>query len=94
MGTESYILAGLADSEQASFSSSCHGAGRRMSRHQATRKWSGRDVIGRLAANGILVRSPSFRGVAEEALAPIKMSRSCDAAHRARLSLKVAACSR
>ena len=92
MGTESYILAGLPEGEQASFSSSCHGAGRRMSRHQATRQWSGRDVIDRLASRGILVRSPSFRGVAEEAPGAYKdVAAVVDAAHRAHLSRKVAA---
>jgi tRNA-splicing ligase RtcB len=38
-----------------------------MSRHQATRTWSGRRVVDDLAARGILIRSPSMRGVAEEA---------------------------
>jgi len=67
MGTASWILAGCASGEQASFSSACHGAGRRMSRHQATRTWTGRDIVARLAAEGVLVRSPSLRGIAEEA---------------------------
>ena len=47
--------------------SACHGAGRAMSRRQATRQWKGRQVVDELAARGILVRSPSWRGVAEEA---------------------------
>jgi len=38
-----------------------------MSRHAALRKWSGRKIVDDLAARGILVRSPSSRGVAEEA---------------------------
>lgn len=67
MGTASYILAGVPESESLSFSSACHGAGRSMSRHQATRTWKGRQVIDELAERGILIRSPSQRGVAEEA---------------------------
>jgi tRNA-splicing ligase RtcB len=67
MGTASYILAGVESSESLSYSSACHGAGRNMSRHQATRTWKGRQVIDELAARGILIRSPSPRGVAEEA---------------------------
>ncbi len=67
MGTGSFVLAGLASSEGKSFSSACHGAGRAMSRHQAGRQWSGRRVVDDLAAGGILIRSPSLRGVAEEA---------------------------
>jgi len=67
MGTSSYILAGEAGSEQKAFSSACHGAGRAMSRHAALKQWSGRKVVDDLAAQGILIRSPSTRGVAEEA---------------------------
>jgi tRNA-splicing ligase RtcB len=67
MGTGSYVLAGVAESEQRAFSSACHGAGRAMSRHQALRTWKGRQVVDELAGRGILIRSPSSRGVAEEA---------------------------
>jgi tRNA-splicing ligase RtcB len=67
MGTGSYILAGMATSEPKAFSSACHGAGRAMSRHAAARIWKGRKVVDDLAAEGIIVRSPSSRGIAEEA---------------------------
>ncbi|WP_139557217.1 RtcB family protein [Methylotetracoccus oryzae] len=67
MGTASYILAGMAGNARLSYASACHGAGRSMSRHQATRTWSGRQVVDTLAECGILIRSPSYRGVAEEA---------------------------
>jgi tRNA-splicing ligase RtcB (3'-phosphate/5'-hydroxy nucleic acid ligase) len=67
MGTSSWILVGTREGEALSFSSACHGAGRAMSRHQATRQWRGRAVVDELAARGIEVRSPSLRGVAEEA---------------------------
>lgn len=67
MGTASYILAGTEDAMQLAFGSACHGAGRTMSRRQATRRWNGREVIDSLAARGIIIRSPSRRGVAEEA---------------------------
>jgi tRNA-splicing ligase RtcB len=67
MGTASYVLAGSAGPDDHAFGSACHGAGRRMSRHEATRRWKGRAVIDELAGRGILVRSPSQRGVAEEA---------------------------
>jgi tRNA-splicing ligase RtcB len=91
MGTGSYILVGTEKGEQLSFSSSCHGAGRAMSRHQATRTWRGRKVIDELAGRGILIRSPSMRGVAEEAPGAYKdVSAVVDAAHDAGLSRKVA----
>ena len=67
MGTESWVLAGMDSSERMAWSSACHGAGRRMSRTQARKRWRGRQVVEDLARGGITVRSPSWRGVAEEA---------------------------
>jgi len=67
MGTGSYILAGEKSSETKAFSSACHGAGRALSRHAALKQWSGRKIVDDLAAQGILIRSPSMRGIAEEA---------------------------
>jgi tRNA-splicing ligase RtcB len=91
MGTASYVLVGTTDSERLSFSSSCHGAGRAMSRHEATRRWKGRQVVDDLAARGILVRSPSLRGIAEEAPGAYKdVSAVVEAADRAGLSRIVA----
>ena len=91
MGTASYILVGTAVGESRSFSSSCHGAGRRMSRHQATKQWKGRELIDYLASQGILIRSPSYRGVAEEAPGAYKdVSVVVNAADKAGLSKKVA----
>jgi len=91
MGTESWVLAGTRESMQRSFGSSCHGAGRKMSRHQATKQWQGRDVIQTLAHRGISIRATGIRGVAEEAPGAYKdVSEVVDAAHRAGLSRKVA----
>src|SRR5512134_3242170 len=66
MGTGSYILAGTAESESRAWSSASHGAGRAMSRNKALRRWRGRAVVDDLGAKGILIRSQSMRGVAEE----------------------------
>jgi tRNA-splicing ligase RtcB len=91
MGTESYVLVGTTESEQRSFSSACHGAGRAMSRHQATRQWRGRELVDQLAERGILIRSPSLRGIAEEAPGAYKdVSAVVDASHQAGLARKVA----
>ncbi|MBI4262790.1 MAG: RtcB family protein [Acidobacteria bacterium] len=91
MGTASYVLVGTPVAERLSFSSSCHGAGRAMSRHQALRTWHGRQVVDELAARGIIVRSPSSRGVAEEAPGAYKdVGAVVDAADAAGLSRKVA----
>ena len=91
MGTSSYVLCGTKESEQRSFSSACHGAGRAMSRTQASKHWQGRSVVDELAARGIIIRSPSMRGVAEEApLAYKDVSAVVDVADRAGLARKVA----
>jgi tRNA-splicing ligase RtcB len=91
MGTASYILAGTHEGMTHAFGSACHGAGRSMSRHQALRQWQGRDVIEHLASRGIVIRSPSMRGVAEEAPGAYKdVSAVADAADQAKLAHKVA----
>jgi tRNA-splicing ligase RtcB len=91
MGTGSHVLAGTAESEALSFASACHGAGRSMSRRQAFKSWHGRQVVDELAERGILVRSPSSRGVAEEAPGAYKdVDAVVDAADRAGLARKVA----
>jgi len=91
MGTESYVLAGLAESESRSFSSACHGAGRAMSRHQAAKQWRGRQLVDELAERGILIRSQSSRGVAEEAPGAYKdVTTVVDSAEHVGLARKVA----
>jgi tRNA-splicing ligase RtcB len=91
MGTGSYVLAGTKESEALAFSSACHGAGRAMSRHQALRTWKGRAVVDDLAARGIIIKSPSLRGIAEEAPEAYKdVSAVVDAADAAGLARKVA----
>jgi tRNA-splicing ligase RtcB len=67
MGTSSAIMVGPATRPERAFASACHGAGRRLSRRQALKKFSGRAVVDALRARGIIVKSPSQRGVAEEA---------------------------
>jgi tRNA-splicing ligase RtcB len=91
MGTASYVLAGTTAGESLSYSSACHGAGRAMSRHRAYKTWRGRQVIDELAARGILIRSPSGRGVAEEAPGAYKdVTAVVNAADAAGLARKVA----
>lgn len=91
MGTCSYILVGTEQSESRAFSSACHGAGRQMSRHQALKSWIGRQVVDELKARGVIVRSPSMRGVAEEAPGAYKdVTAVVDAADEAGLARKVA----
>jgi tRNA-splicing ligase RtcB len=65
MGTASHILAGIPDG--GAFHSTCHGAGRVMSRHAATRRIQGSQLRARLEGAGVAVRASSMRGLAEEA---------------------------
>ena len=67
MGTASYVLSGLATSMERSFGSSCHGAGRRLSRHAAARAFQYDAVTHALRDRGIVVRSATREGVTEEA---------------------------
>lgn len=91
MGTSSHILVGTRESETLAFSSACHGAGRSMSRSQARRTWRGSEVAKELAVRGIEVRSPSRRGVAEEAPGAYKdVAAVVEAAHQVGLARKVA----
>jgi len=66
MGTASYVLTGTEKGEEAFFST-CHGAGRTMSRKEATRRMSGQEVVKKLESKGVICKCWSFRGIAEEA---------------------------
>jgi len=90
MGTASYVLAGTKTGEGAFFST-CHGAGRTMSRHEAVRRISGQEVIKSLESKGIIVKCWSLRGIAEEAPMAYKdVDEVVDVVHQAGLSKKVA----
>jgi tRNA-splicing ligase RtcB len=91
MGTASYVLAGTEESMRLAFGSACHGAGRAMSRHEALKRWRGRQVVDDLASRGIVIRSHSQRGVAEEAPGAYKdVTEVVNAADDANLARKVA----
>jgi len=90
MGTYSYILHGVKEGERAFFSS-CHGAGRAMSRTAAKKKFWGQTLIKELEAKGIYVRAHSMSGLAEEApLAYKAVEEVVEAIHNANLARKVA----
>ncbi|MGZ4395751.1 MAG: RtcB family protein [Gaiellaceae bacterium] len=67
MGTASFVLAGEPGSLERSFGSTCHGAGRRMSRTGARKQIGGAQLRRELEAQGIVVRCASNKGLAEEA---------------------------
>lgn len=91
MGTESYVLVGTGEGERLAFSSACHGAGRSMSRTQATKLWQGRRLVDELRERGVLIRTRSYRGVAEEAPGAYKnVNAVAEAAEQAKLARRVA----
>lgn len=67
MGTSSWVLVGTDESMKRSFGSTCHGAGRVMSRHEAKRQVRGETLKKDLETQGIHVRAGSLAGLAEEA---------------------------
>lgn len=90
MGSESYVLVGTKESEEA-FGSTCHGAGRVLSRHEALKRYRGEQIIKELRDRGIYVHPASFKVAAEEAPDAYKDVRKVvDVAHGAGLSRKVA----
>jgi tRNA-splicing ligase RtcB len=90
MGTPSYVLVGTKEAKEA-FYSTCHGAGRTMSRQAAIKRVRGEEVVKRLKEKGILIKCWSMRGIAEEApLAYKNIDEVIEVVHQAGLSKKVA----
>jgi tRNA-splicing ligase RtcB (3'-phosphate/5'-hydroxy nucleic acid ligase) len=91
MGTSSFVLAGEPGSLERSFGSTCHGAGRTLSRTGARKQIQGADLRRQLEAQGIVVRSASNKGLAEEApFAYKQVERVVEVVERARLARRVA----
>jgi tRNA-splicing ligase RtcB len=91
MGTASYVLVGTEEAMTSSFGSTCHGAGRVLSRKAAKRQIRGDKLKAELEAQGIKVRAGSMPGLAEEAPAAYKdIERVVNVVHRTGLARKVA----
>jgi tRNA-splicing ligase RtcB len=91
MGRASWVLAGQQGSMEQTFGSSCHGAGRVMSRKAAVRSAKGRRIDQELARDGVVARSRSRQGLAEEQPAAYKdVSLVVEAVERAGLANRVA----
>jgi tRNA-splicing ligase RtcB len=91
MGTASYILVGTELAMSETFGSSCHGAGRAMSRTQAKRETSADELLKQMKGKGIFVRGQSKAGLAEEKPDAYKdVNRVVDAVHGAGIARKVA----
>jgi tRNA-splicing ligase RtcB len=91
MGTASWVLVGTEGSMRQTFGSTCHGAGRTMSRRQAKREVRGTELRQGLEAEGIRVRAGSMAGLAEEAPIAYKdVDRVIEVVHNAGIARKVA----
>jgi tRNA-splicing ligase RtcB len=91
MGRCSYVLVGTQQAYGETFGSTCHGAGRVMSRHQAKKTAAGRSITKELEAKGIYVRGASHATIAEEIPEAYKdVSNVVDCVHGAGIGKKVA----
>jgi tRNA-splicing ligase RtcB len=91
MGTGSYVLAGTEIAMKETFGSTCHGAGRMLSRHAAIRATKGRDLFKEFEKRGIIVRSRGRETLQEEAPEAYKdIDKVVGIVHGAGLSKKVA----
>ena len=91
MGRCSYVLVGTKKAMEETFGSTCHGAGRVMSRHQAIKAAKGRAVARELEDKGIIVKGASQGTIAEEIPEAYKdVTGVVNVVHHAGISLKVA----
>ncbi|OLB11206.1 MAG: RNA-splicing ligase RtcB [Gemmatimonadetes bacterium 13_2_20CM_70_9] len=91
MGRYSYVLVGTAGAFRETFGSSCHGAGRRLSRHKAKQLARPRNIPKELEARGIVVRAATRATVDEEMPEAYKdVARVVDVVHAAGIGRKVA----
>ena len=91
MGRASWVLVGMPGSMEKSFGSSCHGAGRVMSRTAAIQHAQGRRIDRELAEKGVIAKCRSWKGLAEEQPAAYKdVSQVVQVVQRAGLAKKVA----
>jgi tRNA-splicing ligase RtcB len=90
MGTYSYVLHGTDKAMRETFGSALHGAGRTMSRNQATKQFRADQLTERLSKQGIVIRGHSKRGLAEEAPGAYKdVQEVVDIMHEAGIIRKV-----
>ena len=91
MGRCSWVLVGTARGSEETFGSTCHGAGRLLSRHAAKKRARGRSIVREMEERGVVVRSDGYDTLAEEMPEAYKdVSEVVDVVQRAGLSRKVA----
>lgn len=91
MGRYSFIMVGTKEAEAKTFGSVCHGAGRAMSRHEATRHFQKNELLADLKNRGVTVKSATVAGLVEEAPGAYKdVKNVVEIVHQAGLAKKVA----
>jgi tRNA-splicing ligase RtcB len=91
MGRCSYVLVGTRRAYEETFGSTCHGAGRRLSRHAAKKSARGRAIVREMEDRGVIVRAEGYATLAEEIPEAYKdVSDVVDVVHRAGIARKVA----
>jgi tRNA-splicing ligase RtcB len=91
MGTSSWVLVGCREAMEKTFGSTCHGAGRILSRSAAKKSVQGPELRQRLESKGILIKAGSMKGLAEEAPVAYKdVNRVVEIVHNAEIAKKVA----
>ena len=91
MGRASWVLVGQQGSMEQTFGTTCHGAGRQLSRTQAVKMSKGRRIDQELLSRGVIARARSWKGLAEEQPDAYKdVNLVVDVVHNAGLSKKVA----
>jgi tRNA-splicing ligase RtcB len=90
MGRYSFVAVGTAQAMDETFGSTCHGAGRVQSRHQALKTGKGRDLIGELRKRGVVIQARGMKTIAEEMPYAYKdVAEVVDVMHHAGISKKV-----
>jgi tRNA-splicing ligase RtcB (3'-phosphate/5'-hydroxy nucleic acid ligase) len=91
MGRYSYILVGTDEAMEETFGSSCHGAGRNLSRTKAMKSAKGRDLVGELKEKGIVIQAKGYKTIAEEMSDAYKdVSDVVDVMHKEGITRKIA----
>ncbi len=91
MGTYSYVLVGTEKAMEETFGSTCHGAGRTLSRHKAKKMMSAEEAVNKLKEKGVFIQATTKSGITEEIPEAYKnVSQVVEVVHQAGISLKVA----
>lgn len=91
MGTYSYVLVGTEKAMEETFGSTCHGAGRTLSRHKAKKMMSAEEAVNKLKEKGVFIQATTKSGITEEIPEAYKnVSQVVEVVHQAGISTKVA----